>query len=79
MQVVVSCYKLRCVKGVKPCGTINSLPKKKWKNVGKIVGPKNTFWSASRKYGYKLTKPQIPELIAKMFIGFTPWCIASIT
>ena len=45
MQVVVSCYKLRCVKGVKPCGTINSLPKK-WKNVGKGVGPKSTISGA---------------------------------
>ena len=48
MQVVVSCYKLRCVKGVKPCGTINSLPKKKFlqKNVGKGVGPKSTISGA---------------------------------
>ena len=45
MQVVVSCYKLRCVKGVKPCGTINSLPKN-LKNVGKGVGPKNTISGA---------------------------------
>ena len=41
MQVVVSCYKLRCVKGVKPCGTINSLPKNlKKKMLVKVWDPK---------------------------------------